>query len=177
MKDVANDKALVDGSAPATTEELVARLQRLGVEVPLLEHDPVYTVEEAKAVRGDLEGCHTKNLFVRNKKQAMWLVTCLADRAVDLKWLGEHIGGGRLSFGSARRLMKYLGVTPGAVSPFAIMNDTQRNVRVVLDREVLKREPINFHPLDNRMTVTISAQDFLRFLESERHAPQIINFP
>jgi Ala-tRNA(Pro) deacylase len=168
---------LGDGSAPATSQELIKRLQNLEIEVPLLEHEAVYTVEEAKAVRGDLEGCHTKNLFVRNKKEAMWLVTCLADRAVDLKWLGEHIGAGRLSFGSAQRLMKYLGVTPGAVSPFAVVNDTERKVRVVLDREVLKREPINFHPLDNRMTVTIGAEDFLRFLEAERHSPQIINFP
>ncbi len=168
---------LADGSAPATSQELIERLRNLGIEVPLLEHEAVYTVEEAKAVRGGLEGCHTKNLFVRNKKEAMWLVTCLADRAVDLKWLGEHIGAGRLSFGSARRLLKYLGVTPGAVSPFAVVNDTERNVRIVLDREVLKREPINFHPLDNCMTVTIGATDFLRFLEAERHSPQIINFP
>ncbi len=168
---------LADGGAPATSPDLIERLRQLGIEVPVLQHEAVYTVEEAKAVRGDLEGCHTKNLFVRNKKEAMWLVTCLADRAVDLKWLGEHIGGGRLSFGSERRLMKYLGITPGAVSPFAVVNDTQRKVRVVLDREVLKREPINFHPLDNRITVTIGAQDFLRFLESERHSPQIINFP
>ncbi len=177
MTEVGDGNTLADGSAPATSQELVARLQVLGIEVPLLEHEAVYTVEEAKAVRGDLEGCHTKNLFVRNKKEAMWLVTCLADRAVDLKWLGEHIGGGRLSFGSARRLMKYLGVTPGAVSPFAIVNDKRREVRVVVDREVLKREPINFHPLDNRMTVTIGAKDLLQFLESERHTPQIINFP
>jgi Ala-tRNA(Pro) deacylase len=168
---------LADGSTPATSQQLIERLRNLGIEVPLLEHEAVYTVEEAKAVRGDLEGCHTKNLFVRNKKELMWLVTCLADRAVDLKWLGEHIGAGRLSFGSARRLMKYLGVTPGAVSPFAVVNDAQRKVRVVLDREVLKQEPINFHPLDNRMTVTIGAKAFLQFLDAERHSPQIINFP
>ncbi len=168
---------LADGGTPATSLDLIERLRQLEIEVPVLEHEAVYTVEEAKAVRGDLEGCHTKNLFVRNKKEAMWLVTCLADRTVDLRWLGEHIGGGRLSFGSARRLMKYLGITPGAVSPFAVVNDTERKVRVVLDREVLKREPINFHPLDNRLTVTIGAQDFLRFLEAERHSPQIINFP
>lgn len=177
MTKAAEENTLADGSAPATSADLLAHLRSLDIAVPLLEHEAVYTVEEAKTVRGDLEGCHTKNLFVRNKKEVMWLVTCLADRAVDLKWLGEHIGGGRLSFGSARRLMRYLGVTPGAVSPFAVMNDKQRKVRVVLDREVLKQEPINFHPLDNRMTVTIGAQDFLRFLEGERHSPQIINFP
>ncbi|NIM49053.1 MAG: prolyl-tRNA synthetase associated domain-containing protein [Gemmatimonadales bacterium] len=141
-----------------------------------MEHQAVYTVEQAKEVRGGIEGCHTKNLFLRNKKGTMWLVTCLADRAVDLRWLGEHIGAGRLSFGSAQRLMKYLGVLPGAVSPFAVVNDRQRKVRVVLDREVLEQEPVNFHPLDNRMTVTIGAQDFLRFLDAERHTPQIINF-
>lgn len=177
MTEDVRDGTLADGSVPRTSAELMARLRHLGIEVPLLEHEAVYTVEEAKAVRGDLAGCHTKNLFVRNKREAMWLVTCLADRQVDLKWLGEHLGAGRLSFGSARRLMRYLGVTPGAVSPFAVVNDTQRKVRVVLDREVLKQEPVNFHPLDNRMTVTIGAKDFLRFLESERHSPQIINFP
>lgn len=177
MTEEVREGMLADGNAPKTSAELIERLRQLGIEVPLLEHEAVYTVEEAKAVRGDLEGCHTKNLFVRNKREAMWLVTCLADRTVDLKWLGAHVGAGRLSFGSAGRLMKYLGVTPGAVSPFAIVNDTQRKVRVVLDRDVLKQEPINFHPLDNRMTVTIGAGDLLRFLESERHSPHVINFP
>ena len=177
MTEGEREGTLADGSTPATSQELLSRLRDLGIEAPLTEHEAVFTVEQAKAVRGGLEGCHTKNLFVRNKKEAMWLGTCLADRAVDLKWLGEHIGAGRLSFGSPRRLMRFLGVTPGAVSPFAIVNDGQRRVRVVLDREVLKQEPINFHPLDNRMTVTIGAKDFLRFLESERHAPQIITFP
>lgn len=177
MTEAERENLLADGSPPATSQDLLERLRSLGIEAALMEHDPVYTVEEAKAVRHGLEGCHTKNLFVRNKKELMWLVTCLADRAVDLKWLGEHIGAGRLSFGSPRRLMKFLGVTPGAVSPFAVVNDQQRKVRVVLDREVLKQEPINFHPLDNRMTVTIGARDFLRFLDTERHTPQIVTFP
>jgi Ala-tRNA(Pro) deacylase len=105
----------------------------------------------------------------------MWLVVCPEDREVDLKDLGERLGAGRLSFGSADRLMKYLGVIPGAVTPFAVINDKGGHVRVVLDQKLRTVGALNFHPLDNAMTTNIGADDFVRFLEAENHAPRFIH--
>lgn len=149
----------------------------MGIEVVTHEHAPVFTVEEAKEVRGHLPGCHTKNLFVRNKKEQMFLVVCEQDRRVRLKELGELLGAGRLSFGSPRRLMRRLGVMPGSVNPFAVINDLEREVEVVLDRAILEDEPLNFHPLDNSMTTAISSADLLRFLDDVGHPPRIMDFP
>ncbi len=170
------DHRLADGGVPATSEDLFRRLEAQAAAFHTVRHPPVFTVEEAKALRGEIAGCHTKNLFLRNKKGTMWLVVCLEDRAVDLKDLAERLGSGRLSFGSAERLMKYLGVIPGAVSPFAVINDQTGAVRVALDRDVLDREPLNFHPLDNAMTTSIDADGFTRFLEAEGHPPELIDF-
>jgi Ala-tRNA(Pro) deacylase len=171
-----HDGRLADGAAPATPEHLFARLAALDIPVTTYHHAPVFTVEEARTVRGDIPGGRSKNLFVRNKKGTMWLYSGPADRDVNLHRLGELIGArSRLSFGSAERLMKYLGVTAGAVSPFAIINDRQRTVQVVLERELLRVEPVNLHPLDNSMTSSIAAADLLRFLEQEGHAPLLVN--
>ncbi len=161
--------------ARVNTEELLGRLGRLGIETSTVEHPPVVTVEEAKALRGEIAGCHTKNLFLRNKKGIMWLLVCPESRTVDLKLLGERLGSGRLSFGSHDRLMKYLGVIPGAVSPLAIVNDREGEVRVVLDRELLECECLNFHPLDNSKTTSLAVQDLIRFLEAECHAPELVD--
>ena len=167
--------ALADGSAPMTPAALLERLAELGIRSETIEHAPVFTVAEAEALYGEIPGGHVKNLFLRNKKGTMWLVTCLADRQIDLKALGERLGAGRLSFGSADRLMKYLGVIPGAVTPFAAINDTQGQVKVVLDKAVLEVTPINPHPLDNAMTTSIAPEDLIRFLESVGHPPEILD--
>jgi Ala-tRNA(Pro) deacylase len=148
----------------------------LGIDAATVSHAPVFTVDEAKAVRGELAGHHTKNLFLRDKKGRMWLVVCLEDRTVDLKALAPHLGSGRLSFGSAERLMKYLGVIPGAVTPFAVINDGGAAVRVAIDRAILRGGLVNCHPLDNAKTTTIATEDLLTFLEAERHAPLLIDF-
>jgi Ala-tRNA(Pro) deacylase len=169
-----DEMRLADGSPPATSEELFRRLQSLGIEALTVQHPPVFTVDEAKKLRGQIAGCHTKNLFLRNKKGAMWLVVCLEDRQVDLKQLAELLGAGRLSFGSAERLMKYLGVIPGAVTPFGVINDKGGAVRVVLEREILAAGPLNFHPLDNAMTTSIDVDGMLRFLEAEGHPAEFI---
>jgi len=166
---------LADGRRPATHDDLFARFRDLGIEAVTVEHPPVFTVEEAKALRGKLPGGHTKNLFLRNKKGAMWLVVCLEDRSIDLKELAQSLGAGRFSFGSADRLMKYMGVIPGAVTPFAIINDTGGMVRVVLERAMLEAGTLNFHPLDNAKTTALSAADLVRFLEAENHPPEIID--
>lgn len=166
---------LVDGSAPCAPEDLFARLDDLGIAYRTVEHPPLYTVEDSRALRGELPGGHTKNLFLRNKKGGMWLVTCLEDRAIDLKDLGERLDAGRLSFGRPERLMQYLGVIPGAVTPFAVLNDRQDAVQMVLDSALLDYDPLNFHPLDNARTTALSPRDLLRFLESAAHYPQIIS--
>ncbi len=140
-----------------------------------MRHPPVFTVEEAKVQRGELPGSHIKNLFLRNKKGTMWLITCLEDRQIDLKALGFALEAGRFSFGSAERLMTYLGVLPGAVTPFAVINDKDAHVQVVLDRGLLDHDPINAHPLVNDMTTAIAAQDLIRFLEAVGHPPRIFD--
>ena len=159
-----------------TADELLARLEGLGIAVRTVEHVPVFTVEEARRHRGDLPGTHTKSLFLRDKKGAMWMVVCLEHRALDLNDLAGRLGAKHLSFGSPERLMRHLGVIPGAVSPFAVVNDAERVVRVVLDREVLARDPVHLHPLDNAKTTAIAGSDLLRFLEAEGHPPQIMDF-
>jgi Ala-tRNA(Pro) deacylase len=166
---------LADGSEPASADVLLGRLADLEIEVHTVEHVPVFTVAEAKRVRGDLAGGQTKNLFLRDKRGAMWLVCCPEDRAIDLKALAPRLGVKRLSFGSRERLMKYLGVGPGAVSPFAVINDHGCKVRVVLDRDVLTHEPINLHPLDNEKTTAISAAGLLAFLEAEGHVAEVMD--
>jgi Ala-tRNA(Pro) deacylase len=153
----------------------MARLDELGIGTTTIEHPAVFTVEQAKAHRQGLSGVFTKNLFVRNKKGAMWLVVLQEDRAVDLKALGQRIGAGRLSFGSPERLMRTLGVIAGAVTPFGLINDREQQVRIVLDQDVLAGPPIHFHPLDNAQTTAIKPADLLTFIRSCGHEPEIMD--
>ena len=155
--------------------ELLARLAALGIVERTVHHPPVYTVAESRELRAEFPGGHSKNLFLRNKKGRMWLLTCLEDREIDLKRLAERLRAGRFSFASADRLMRYLGVIPGAVTPFAVINDHGRVVRMVLDAGLLSHDPLNFHPLDNAMTTAISADGLLRFLEFAQHPPEIVD--
>lgn len=158
-------------------QQLFARLEALGIAQRTVEHPPVFTVEEAKALRGNLPGHHIKNLFLRNKKEEMWLVVALEDRAIDLKRLGEALGAGRLSFGSPERLRRVLGVEPGSVTPFALVNDETRVVRLVLDRGLAEGGPVNAHPLVNTMTTAIAIADLLRLFEATGHASRWLDFP
>ena len=159
------------------TQQLFSRLAELGIAQQSVEHPPVFTVEEAKALRGNLPGHHVKNLFLRNKKEEMWLVVALEDRAIDLKRLGEALGAGRLSFGSAERLKHHLGVEPGSVTPLALINDEARAVRLALDRGLGDGGPVNVHPLVNTMTTAMAAQDLLRFFAATGHEPRWLDFP
>lgn len=158
-------------------QQLFAKLATLGIAQRTVEHSPVFTVEEAKALRGNLPGHHIKNLFLRNKKEEMWLVVALEDRAIDLKRLGEALGAGRLSFGSPDRLRRVLGVEPGSVTPFSLVNDETRVVRLALDRGLADGGPINAHPLVNTMTTAIEIADLLRLFEATGHAPRWLDFP
>ncbi len=161
-------------SMPATPDDVFARLQELGVETTTHRHPPVHTVEENKALRGDLGGGHCKNLFLKDKKGALWLVVTLEDKPIDMKDLRRRIGAARLSFGKADLLARVLGVEPGAVSPFALINDTDLRVRVVLDRRMMDGKALNYHPLDNGATTQIDPQGLLRFIGSCGHQPRII---
>lgn len=174
-KNRAPELKLADGSTPLTSADLLASLEKLGISQRTVRHAPVYTVAESRQLRAGFPGGHSKNLFLRNKKGRMWLVTCLEDRDIDLKALAEHLGAGRFSFASAERLMRYLGVVPGAVTPFAVANDREQAVSMVLDAGLLAHDPLNFHPLDNAMTTAISADDLVRFLEHANHAPRIVD--
>lgn len=163
---------LADGTPPATPAELLGRLDALGIAHTTHRHAPVFTVEEAQRLKGDLPGAHTKNLFVRDKKGTMWLLVARFDQEVDLKVVGPQLGArGRLSFGSAERLMRYLGVRPGSVTPFAVVNDHGGNVAVALDAGLRSQEIWNAHPLDNAMTTAVARDDLLRFLDELGHPP------
>lgn len=161
---------------PHSAEQLFARLEALAIAHHTVSHAPVFTVEEAKAHRGALEGTHVKNLFLRNKKREMWLVVALEDRPIDLKALGRRLGAGNLSFGRPERLSTHLGVEPGSVTPFALINDAERLVRPVLDARILERDPIHAHPLRNDMTTSIAGDDLLRFIRDCGHEPEIVDF-
>src|SRR5262245_40830986 len=158
-------------------QQLFDHLAQLGIAQRTVEHPPVFTVEQAKALRGDLPGHHVKNLFLRNKKEEMWLVVALEDRAIDLKRLGEALGAGRLSFGSAERLKRHLGVEPGSVTPLALINDGGRSVRLALDRALADGAPVNVHPLANTMTTTLEATALLSFFAATGHEPRWLDFP
>ena len=160
-----------------TPQQLFARLDALGLAHRSVEHAPVFTVEQAKAHRGVLPGHHIKNLFLRNKKEEMWLVVALEDRAIDLKRLGEVLGAGRLSFGSADRLRRTLGVEPGSVTPFAVISDIDRRVTLVLDRALAAGGPINAHPLTNTQTTAIGFADLERFFAATGHDIKWLDFP
>ncbi len=160
---------------PTSPEALLARLEALGIATHTVSHPPVFTVEQAKALRGELPGHHIKNLFLRNKKKAMWLVVCLEDRQIDLKFLAAALDAGRFSFGSAERLMTHLGVELGSVTPFAAINDTSAQVTIILDTAIVVDGPVNCHPLVNHMTTAIAPADLIRFLESTGHDPHLFD--
>ena len=158
-----------------TPEQLFAYLDSLGIAHKTVTHPPLFTVEQSRALRGQIPGGHTKNLFLRDKKGALHLVSALEDAAIELKSLHRTLGAnGRFSFGSADLMRETLGVEPGAVTAFAAMNDTGQRVTVVLDAAMMEHDRINFHPLRNTMTTTIGRDDLVRFLESTGHPPRIV---
>jgi len=161
---------------PATQDDLFARLAALGIETETHRHPPLFTVEDSKALRGALPGGHTKNLFLRDKKGAMWLVIADEDRAVDLKALGRRLGAKTLSFGSAERLRENLGIEPGAVTAFALINDGGGRVTAVIDRALLVHDIVNCHPLTNDATTAIAPRDLLAFMADCGHEPLILDF-
>ena len=157
-----------------TRNDLLSRLDALGIVTTTVDHPAVFTVEESKRLRGNLLGGHTKNLFLKDKKGRLWLVVALEDRDVDLKALRKEIGAAQLSFGKPDLLSKVLGLEPGSVTPFGVINDTDGQVTVILDKGLLAFDTVNFHPLTNTATTQISPEGLQAFLRDTRHEPTII---
>lgn len=160
---------------PLTPDRLFARLDALAIPHRTYTHPPVFTVAEAAALRGSLPGGHCKSLFLKDRKGGLWLVVALEERRIDLKRLADRLGAPRFSFGSPDLLHKVLGVAPGSVTPFALANDTAHLVAVVLDRDMLEHDPLNYHPLVNDRTTAIAPGDLLRFVEACGHRPRIVD--
>jgi Ala-tRNA(Pro) deacylase len=158
---------------PATPDELFAYLDRLGVPHRTVSHQPLFTVEESQSLRGQIAGGHNKNLFLKDRFGALYLVVLLEDARINLKTLPEIIGSGRISFGSADLLREVLGVEPGSVTPFALINDKEHRVTPVLDATMMQHDILNYHPLVNTMTTAIARDDLLRFVQSTGHTPLI----
>ncbi len=161
---------------PANPDDLFQRLDALGIETTTHRHPPVYTVAEAQEHCAHLPGAHCKNLFLKDKKGALWLVITRNDRPVDTKVLQKAIGAARLSFGKPDLLMEVLGVAPGSVSPFALLNDTERRVTVVVDAALWDADILNYHPLSNDATTAIGPADLARFMADCGHEPVTLDF-
>jgi Ala-tRNA(Pro) deacylase len=159
---------------PITPQDLFAYLDQLGIPHSTVEHPPLFTVEQSQALRGMVPGAHTKNLFLKDKKGSLFLVTALEDATIELKSLHNRIGAkGRLSFGSADQMRELLGVEPGSVTPLGVLNDKDGRITVVLDAALVAQDPINAHPLTNTMTTTLARDDLLKFLRATGHAPLV----
>ena len=158
---------------PATPDDLFAFLEKLSIPHKTATHAALFTVEQSQALRGTIPGGHTKNLFLKDKKDAVFLVVAPEDASIDLKTLHHKLGAARFSFGSADLMRELLGVEPGAVTAFGVINDTGRRVNVVLDAGLMQNAIINCHPLVNTMTTSIARDDLVTFLEATGHRPRI----
>lgn len=162
----------------ATPQSLLAYLSELGIAAETVEHEPVFTVAESRPIKARIPGAHSKNLFVKDKKGRFFLITAKDETQIDLKRAHEALGAsGRLSFGSAEQLRALLGVEPGSVTPFAVINDKAGAVTMILDANLMAHERVNFHPLVNSMTTGVSREGLLAFLRATGHEPAILRLP
>lgn len=160
---------------PKTSDDLFAFLAELNIDIKTYEHEPVFTVAESQSLRDGMPGGHTKNLFLKDKKSRYFLLTVLEDAQIDLKKVHQKIGAqGRVSFGKPDALMEFLGVVPGAVTAFGIINDTENNVTLILDEKLMAHDIINGHPLRNNATTAIAAADLPKFVEATGHDLKIM---
>jgi len=173
--DMQQDDMQQDATPPKTDDELFAYLDSLGIAHKTMRHEPVFTVAESVALRDEIPGGHTKNLFLKDKKDSYFLLTVEENATVDLKSVHTVIGAAsRVSFGKAEKLMEYLGVIPGSVTAFGAINDTGLNVKVIIDEELMGYDVINAHPLRNDATTSIGSKDLLRFIEATGHEPLVL---
>lgn len=156
-------------------QELFDFFDKLGIDHKTVSHPPMFTVDEGKAFRDAIPGLHCKSLFLKDKKDQLYLVVMPGDARADLGKLEKEIGSARLSFGKPELMQDILKVTPGSVTPFALINDKDRKIRVVLDRDMLKSELVNYHPLRNDQTTTIRADALVKFIEALGYEAQIVS--
>lgn len=159
-----------------TRADLFAFFETHGISHHTLDHPPVFRVEEGLEIKKALPGGHTKNLFLKDARGQLWLISALGETTIDLKRLHPVIGSGRLSFGPPEMMVQTLGVTPGSVTAFGLINDADRRVRFVLDKALADSDPVNFHPLSNDATTAISQADFRKFLAALSVEPMIVDF-
>jgi Ala-tRNA(Pro) deacylase len=161
----------------ATPADLFALFDRLGIEHSTIEHPPFFTVEAGRAWHDKIPGLHCKNLFIKDRKGGIWLVVMPADKRADLGRLEKALGAPRFSFARPDALHEVLALTPGAVTPFGLINDTQRRVTVILDQEMLDSEWVNLHPLHNAASTTLRSADLLRFVRTLSYEPIVMRLP
>src|SRR5580658_4383764 len=159
----------------ATQQQLFDFLDGLGVEHGTMTHPPIFTVEEGRAWHNKIPGLHCKSLFLKDRKDKIWLVVMPGDKRADLNRLEKTIQAARLSFGRPELLLEVLGLTPGSVTPFGLINDVTRCVTVVIDQDLLKSEWVNFHPLRNDASTTLRSPDLMRFFGALGYAPLIVD--
>jgi Ala-tRNA(Pro) deacylase len=155
---------------PVDRKALFAKLEQLGIEATTVEHEPVFTVEQSAGLRATIPGAHTKSLFLADKDGHLVLVVAKDDTRVDMKKLAKELGLGRLSFGKPELLESVLGVTPGSVTPLALLNDTTAPVTVVVDEALMNFAEVNCHPLENTATTRVATGDLVRFIEATRQS-------
>lgn len=170
-----NDQVTSESEMPTSPEALMAQLSALNIDFTLYHHEAVFTVAESDKVDAGISGTHCRNLFLRDKKKQNFLLVLQNATDVDVKKLPAIIGSDRLSFGSAERLWEHLGVRPGSVCPFAITNDTDQQVKILLDKSMMETEIVNYHPLLNTMTVGLKPVDLIKFIESIGHEAHIVD--
>ncbi|MGQ0741193.1 MAG: prolyl-tRNA synthetase associated domain-containing protein [Alphaproteobacteria bacterium] len=163
--------------ADAREEALYARLAALGVAWKAYSHPPVFTVEESKVLRGTVPGGHTKNLFLEDRKSGLWLVVAREDQRIDLNALAKALGAPRFSFGSGELLVATFGVPPGSVTPFALMNAGPGVITTLVEASLMQAATLNFHPLRNDRTISVSPDGLLTFLRACGHEPRILALP
>jgi Ala-tRNA(Pro) deacylase len=156
-----------------TPAQLFAFFDSLNILHSTVEHPPLFTVEDGRDWHDKIPGLHCKNLFIKDKKGHIWLVVMPGDKRADLNHVEKALGAPRFSFGKPELLLEVLGMTPGSVTPFALMNDTQKRVTVVLDQDMLQSEYVNFHPLHNAASTTIRSTDLVKFIEALGYKPLV----
>jgi Ala-tRNA(Pro) deacylase len=160
---------------PATPDDLFALFDQLGIEHGTMRHPPIFSVAEGRAWHDKIPGLHCKNLFLKDRKDKILLAVMPGDKRADLNRLEKRVHAARLSFGKPELLLEVLGLTPGSVTPFGLINDHQRRVTVVVDEDLTKSEWVNFHPLHNAASTTLRSADLLRFIRALGYEPLIVD--
>jgi Ala-tRNA(Pro) deacylase len=162
-------------SLPTSSEVLLSSLQEIGVKYQIYHHEPIFRVEDGLHLKKSIPGLHCRNLFLCDKKKKMFLVVAANETLVDLKKLQVLIGSDRLSFGSPDRLWTYLGIYPGAVCPFTVINDKHHEVSVILDAWMMQAPSVCYHPMDNAQTIALTPADLLKFFAHTGHVSKILD--